>query len=42
LSVKIDEELYLEHKKHTEQVVKKLVIFLAGMFLFILISYFFI
>jgi len=42
LSAKLDEELYIQHKKRTEQVMKKLAIFLVGLFLFILISYFFI
>ena len=39
---KLDEELYIQHKKQTEKSLKKLIVFLAGLFVFIIVGYFFV
>ena len=39
---KLNEELYNQHKKQTEKSLKKLVVFLAALFVFIIVAYFFV
>jgi len=42
LSDKLNEELYNQHKAQTEKSLKKLVVFLAALFVFIIVAYFFV